>query len=74
MSGIKKIDFTKLLGFETVSDQLPGGVDFQDETVAAKLGAKVGIDVTEPARSTFVTLLRYDVVDASRFYVPRAPS
>jgi hypothetical protein len=34
------IDFTKLLGFETVD--LPETIDFQDETLGAKLGAKVG--------------------------------
>jgi hypothetical protein len=37
-----KIDFTKLLGFETVADQLSKSADFQDETIGAKLGAKVG--------------------------------
>jgi hypothetical protein len=45
MREIKKIDFTKLLGFETVSDQVSGSLDFQDETVAAKLGAKIGPDI-----------------------------
>ena len=38
----EKIDFTKLLGFETVADVLSEGIDFQDETTGAKLGAKVG--------------------------------
>jgi hypothetical protein len=38
----KSIDFAKLLGFETVCDHLSGGVDFQDDTISAKLGAKVG--------------------------------
>ena len=37
-----RIDFTKLLGFETVADQLLGVPDFQDENLGAKLGAKVG--------------------------------
>jgi hypothetical protein len=37
-----KIDYAKLLGFDAVSDQLSAGVDFQDETIGAKLGAKVG--------------------------------
>ena len=37
-----KIDFAKLLGFDAVSDQISGVVDFQDETIGAKLGAKVG--------------------------------
>jgi len=39
-----KIDYAKLLGFDTVNDQLSAGVDFQDETVAARLGAKVGTE------------------------------
>ena len=38
------IDFTKLLGFDAVSEEIKGAVDFQDETVAAKLGAKIGVD------------------------------
>ena len=36
------IDFSKLLGFDAVNDQISGSVDFQDETISAKLGAKVG--------------------------------
>ena len=47
MREIKKLDFTKLLGFETVSEQVSGTVDFQDETIASKLGAKVG-EITPP--------------------------
>jgi hypothetical protein len=39
-----KIDFTKLLGFEGVSEQLSNGVDFQNETMDAKLGARVGAE------------------------------
>ena len=42
MREIKNLDFTKLLGFETVSDQITESVDFQDETLGPKLGAKVG--------------------------------
>jgi hypothetical protein len=38
------IDFSKLLGFDAVNDQISGSVDFQDETIGAKLGAKVGIE------------------------------
>ena len=46
-----KMDFTKLLGFKTVSEQISEGLDFQEETVAAKLGAKVGGDPnTDPIR------------------------
>ena len=36
------IDFAKLLGFETVTRELVKELDFQDETIGAKLGAKVG--------------------------------
>ncbi len=36
------IHFAKLLGFDTVSDELPSGLDFKDETLGDKLGAKVG--------------------------------
>ena len=42
MSEIKNLDFTKLLGFETVSDQIAENIDFQDEALGSKLGAKVG--------------------------------
>jgi hypothetical protein len=37
-----EIKFEKLLGFNTIREQLGNGVDFQDPTLAAKLGAKVG--------------------------------
>ena len=43
----ERIDFAKLLGFDAVSDQLSGGVDFQDETLNAKLGAKVGVEAMQ---------------------------
>ncbi len=42
MREVQKIDYAKLLGFATVSDEIAGEVDFQDETIGAKLGAKVG--------------------------------
>ena len=42
MQKIGKIDFAKLLGFETVSDCTAEGIDFRDETIGVKLGAKVG--------------------------------
>jgi hypothetical protein len=44
MKTIDKIDYAKLLGFDAVSDQIAGSVDFQDETISAKLGAKVGAE------------------------------
>jgi hypothetical protein len=37
-----KIDYSKLLGFDMVSGELVKGVDFNNPTVGAKLGAKVG--------------------------------
>jgi hypothetical protein len=37
------IDFAKLLGFDTVTRDLSEDLDFQDETLGAKLGAKVGV-------------------------------
>ena len=40
------IDFAKLLGFDTVVRDLSEDLDFQNETLGAKLGAKVG-DVIE---------------------------
>ncbi len=42
MQKADKIDFTKLLGFETVTSEWSEALDFQDETLGAKLGAKVG--------------------------------
>ncbi len=41
---MQKIDYAKLLGFAAVSDEPSEGVDFQDETISAKLGAKVGLE------------------------------
>jgi hypothetical protein len=40
-----KIDYAKLFGFDAVSDQLSDGLDFQNETVGDKLGAKVGTEI-----------------------------
>jgi hypothetical protein len=44
MSKNANIDYGKLLGFETVSDHFTGKIDFQDETIGARLGAKVGAE------------------------------
>jgi hypothetical protein len=44
MQKTEKIDFAKLLGFETVSDRLSGTFDFRDQTFGDKLGAKVGLE------------------------------
>jgi hypothetical protein len=43
-----KIDYAKLLGFESVGEQICGTIDFRDEILAAKLGAKVGADPANP--------------------------
>jgi hypothetical protein len=37
-----KIDFAKLLGFALMEKELVDAIDFQDDTLGAKLGAKVG--------------------------------
>ena len=42
MSERNKIDFSRLLGFEVVSEELAERVDFQNETFGGRLGAKVG--------------------------------
>jgi hypothetical protein len=39
----QKLDFGRLLGFDTLRSK-SGNVDFQDETVSAKLGAKRGAE------------------------------
>ena len=48
------IDYAQLLGFELVSDRVVEGVDFRDETVGAKLGAKVGSSSLLPRRRTLL--------------------
>ena len=42
MKKTDKIDWSKLLGFDTVSDRISSKIDFRDETIGARLGAKVG--------------------------------
>jgi hypothetical protein len=49
MKKASEINYSKLLGFESVGDLISGDIDFQDEAVAAKLGAKIGVD-PPPAR------------------------
>jgi hypothetical protein len=46
MNGPNKIDYSKLLGFGILGDELENGVDFKNPVVAAKLGAKVGTATT----------------------------
>ena len=43
-----KIDYSKLLGFDMVSDEAKVGIDFNDPTIGARLGAKVGKMSTVP--------------------------
>jgi hypothetical protein len=42
-----KIDYSKLLGFDMVVDEISEGVDFNNPTVGARLGAKVGAPATK---------------------------
>lgn len=42
MQKTRAIEYARLLGFASISDQLSGSVDFRDENLGAKLGAKVG--------------------------------
>lgn len=42
MQKSQMIDFTKLLGFETIAELVAEDFDLRDETLGAKLGAKVG--------------------------------
>lgn len=51
MSENTKIDFSKLLGFQVMGEELAERVDFQDETFAGRLGAKVGLK-NDASRST----------------------
>ena len=45
MKRASEIDYSKLLGFGAIGDDIVvGDIDFQDETIAAKFGAKVGND------------------------------
>lgn len=48
MKDFDTLDFSRLLGFDAVSDKLADGVDFHDETVRAKIGAKVGPEPVNP--------------------------
>jgi len=45
-----KMDYSKLFGFDMVADDVANGVDFQDATIGAKLGAKVGKSMTVSMR------------------------
>ena len=45
MQVAQRIDLANLLGFDTIGSELSDGVDFKDEAVSGKLGAKVGTEV-----------------------------
>ena len=44
MRKARGIDFARLLGFETLGERISDGIDFRDESIANKLGAKVGAE------------------------------
>ena len=46
-----KIDFTNLLGFSAVAEELSNGVDLRDDTVSDKLGARIGPEGHSPAKA-----------------------
>lgn len=44
MAEANGLNYSKLLGFDAVARELADGVDFQDNLVSAKLGAKAGVE------------------------------
>jgi hypothetical protein len=61
---MNKIDFSKLLGFGSVSGEIADGVDFKDETLGAKLGAKMGeVEISTPMN--VAKLLGFGSIDAN---------
>ena len=46
----QRLDFTRLLGFETLVEANSGSVDFRAEEVSARLGAKAG----EPTKESWI--------------------
>jgi hypothetical protein len=63
MTKTQRLNFGKLLGFEVV-DQVHGEINFKDETMGARLGAKVGLEPgTAPEiKLAFDKLLGFDAV------------
>src|SRR5690348_16364325 len=60
---MSNIDYGKLLGFQTVSDHLTGKIDFKDETLGTKLGAKVGqVEAIPTSALDHSKLLGFDTV------------
>lgn len=61
--GSAKLNFSRLLGFDTLAEEMLSGLDLQDETVCAKLGAKVGLEpVQEPKSLEFGKLLGFETI------------
>jgi hypothetical protein len=48
----QKLDLSRLLGFDAIASDTTDDVDFRDDVVAARLGAKVGV---EPGSSSAET-------------------
>jgi len=65
-----KLDFSKLLGFDTVSVSLKDGVDFQDPTFAARLGAKVGTTGTETTTTETTTTEPTTTPEPTKTFMP----
>ena len=55
MRGKGKLEFGKLLGFETIVEQISSEVDFGETTIAAKLGVKVGGEPVDAPVTGFKT-------------------
>ena len=62
MREIQKIDYAKLVGFATVSDEITGSVDFRADTIGAKLGAKVGEHMGEIQKIDYAKLVGFATV------------
>ena len=59
MAEIQRIDFSKLLGFDTVRKFICEGVDFRGDIFGARLGAKVGAEnEPSPARDADLSGVR----------------
>ena len=63
MGHATRVDFARLVGFASISEHLTGELKFRDETVGAKLGAKVGGEPGSPrSKIDFTKLLGFDTV------------
>jgi hypothetical protein len=60
----QKLDLGKLLGFDTLRDLDANVIDFQDDTVSAKLGAKGGCEATIKQRASNVVDFQDDKISA----------